>query len=95
MNKYTSIAYSLRSVEALEAKYNKKILQINIHTHIIDTYLSIDSLGGHDLPKVYTYCRMTVGLRWTFLCLLSWTKIIWTTAKNGIVPDTTSNAQPI
>ena len=25
----------------------------------------------------------------------SWKKFIWTTAKNGVVPDTTSNAQPI
>ena len=32
----------------------------------------------------------------TFKLLLSWsTKIIWTTAKYGIVPDTTSNVQPI
>ena len=39
-------------------------------------------------------CSQSLNIE-PILTLQSRTKITWTTAKNGVVPDTTSNVQPI
>ena len=47
-----------------------------------------------DNTMIYTPTERTNQFQSSFT-LQSWTKIIWTTAKNGVVPDTTSNVQQI